>query len=72
MDKLANNLLLFGLVILTLTCAYVRITPMTWVVLYGGWLFWMQRHARAILQARADKEKALVPVRIRQDEDRRP
>ena len=72
MDKLANSLLLFALVVLTLTCAYIRITPMTWIVLYGGWLFWMQRHARMILRARAEREAALVPVRIRRDDELPP
>ena len=71
MDKLANTLLLFAMVVLTLTCAYVRLTPMTWLVLYGGWLFWMQRHARMIMQARAEREQRMIPVRIRRDDELR-
>ena len=71
MDKLANTVLLFAMVVLTLTCAYVRLTPMTWLVLYGGWLFWMQRHARMIMQARAEREQRMIPVRIRRDDELR-
>jgi hypothetical protein len=71
MNKLSSTVLLVAIALLTAVCALGRITPMAWLLVYGGWIVLMQHHGRQVLKerlARGDlpaEEVAVAPVTAR-------
>jgi len=65
LSKPASTALLIALCLLTLGCLFGKLTPMAWLLMYGGWTFLLQDLGRRMLARREAPIEAEASARTR-------